>query len=294
MAIKKNLREADIDDGNSVLGQSNISSTSREVGKSSVIEKVVGYFNTLGINSASITALKERIMIMLGSFGGMLAQGYDAVIKFLNKGIEMIAGVLGGVLKNVNASTMVGGKTLGFWVFWAVAGSILAVVTVKLVKWLRSKFVNESYGAQILLNTELIKNESLILKEAADEPGFVTKKVLTAGVNAVQEIKNVSSEMASKPDSKAKTFMQKFGKWIMWAAAGALVVLAAVGFYKHPEIFTKIKIWFTNDKFAQVGQVPGTDQNALSAENLGGVPASTKPNPHPGTPSPLRAARDGM
>jgi hypothetical protein len=261
MAIKKNLREAPhggttgaapfklggspdtYGDGMNITHDSIPRNESNFIPKTTLVEKI---FYKLGITQSGLIVLKQKISDMLGNLGGLMQKGFEAVVTFLTKAINMVSTVMTYVKDwiGVNLPQKVGSYSLGFWVFWAVAGSILAVATVKIIKWLRSKFKDEAYGYKILMNTELIKNESLILKEAADEPGFVTKKVLSAGVNAVQELKAVEKELAAKPTSSAKTFMQKFGKWILWVAAGALVVLAGIGFYKNPAILSNIASWF--------------------------------------------------
>lgn len=252
------------------------------VADQTTIEKIYSKF---GITQSGLIVLKQKISDMLGNLGGLMQKGFEAVVTFFTKAINMVSTVMAYVKDWIGVnitSQKAGSYSLGFWIFWAVAGSLLAVATVKIIKWLRSKFKDEAYGYKILMNTELIKNESLILKEAADEPGFVTKKVLSAGTNAIQELKVVEKELAAKPTSSAKTFMQKFGKWVLWVAAGALVVLAGIGFYKNPAILSTIAAWFKRPEVeSSLDDVRAASQYAANRDadsSLDDVAASSKPN----------------
>ena len=234
------------------------------------------------VTENSLLYLKQKISEALGAVSGLLQSGYDAVVGFITKAIQMTRTIIGPLFKWIGsgAKTMIGGHELGFWIFWAAAGSLLAVATVKIVKWIRSKFSAKEEGAKILLNTELIKNEAFMLREV-EEAGFVAKKVFSAGTNACKELSAVANEVEKSPkDSKAKGFLKSFGMWVLGIASGAILVLATVGFFKSPEapmLGTYLKIAVSKVRMAVTGPQP-KDMSAASGGIVPNYGPTIRPN----------------
>lgn len=200
-----------------------------------VKEKLILPFfnNVLGIKSDKIETLKTRIQSLLTSIkDSSLGKVFDSIVLMFKNAFDLIVSLLTKIFDWIapKITNLIGGGTLGFWVFWAVAGTLLLIAVNKLIK----KFRQRNDMSTDSFNSELLKNQALLIEEK-QEAGFITKRVLNSGVNACQEIVDTGKQL-DKEDGyeQAKTTLRNIGIWMLTATSGALSMLLMAGFFVSP------------------------------------------------------------
>lgn len=245
-----------------------------------VKEKLILPFfnNVLGIKSDKIETLKTRIQSLLTSIkDSSLGKVFDSIVLMFKKAFDLIVSLLTTIFNWIapKITNLIGGGTLGFWVFWAVAGTLLLIAVNKLIK----KFRQRNDMSVDSFNTELLKNQALLIEEK-QEAGFITKRVLNSGVEAVQETINTGKQLDKEEGKEqAKTTLRNIGIWMLTVTSGALSMLLMAGFFISPSarfiglafqsgvIYLKSKI--VSGESQQNQQVQQTnDQQSINSNTL--------------------------